>query len=329
MNGVSGARVEGDDVQALVQGRQRRRVARPEAATRASDVPVGQVVDVRREQRPGALGVEALHRRGHLHHHPVRSRERPAVQGRPVGDLGGRVAGSPVGRAGVEHLEGDRVPVGQQDLADGLLDGVVPDPPRGPRRSAGSHEPADGVGSVLVHQRDRLEDVAEVLGHLAAVLGQDVAQAEHVLVRRLVEDQRPDGHQRVEPAAGLVDRLADEVGRVGLLEHRRGALDVRVAPLRERHRPGVEPRVDHLGHAGRRVCPAGGAGEGHARPRRDGAGPARTGRCRSARRARHGSRHRSGGPRRRPRSGAAYPSSACGRAPSRCCSRASRRSDRA
>ena len=32
------------------------------------------------------------------------------------------------------------------------------------------------VGAVLVHQRHRLEDVAEVLGHLAAVLGEDVTR---------------------------------------------------------------------------------------------------------------------------------------------------------
>ncbi len=88
-----------------------------------------------------------------------------------------------------------------------------------------------------------------MLGHLPAVLGQDVAQAQHVPVGRLVEDQGADRHQRVEPAAGLVDGLADEVGGVGLLEPLRGSGHVGVAPLREGHGPGVEPGVDHLGHS--------------------------------------------------------------------------------
>ena len=56
-----------------------------------------------------------------------------------------------------------------------------------------------------------------------------------------------DRQQRVEPAAGLVQRLADEVGREALLE----VLEVMVrrAELGERHRARVKPDVDHLGHA--------------------------------------------------------------------------------
>ncbi len=112
-----------------------------------------------------------------------------------------------------------------------------------------------------VHERDGLQGVAQVLGHLAAVLGEDVAEADHVLVRRLVEDQGADRHQRVEPAAGLVDGLADELRRVAGLE---GLLVlVRVAPLRERHRTRVVPGVDDLGHArGRPAAPVLRAGEG-------------------------------------------------------------------
>ncbi len=73
-------------------------------------------------------------------------------------------------------------------------------------------------------------------------------EAEHVAVRRLVEHQRADRHQGVEPAAGLVDRLADEVRRVGLRQLLGGAGRVRVAELREGHRAGVVPAVDDLGH---------------------------------------------------------------------------------
>ncbi len=131
-----------------------------------------------------------------------------------------------------------------------------------PGRAAGRHEPAHRVGAVLVHQRDRLQDVAQVLGHLAAVLGEDVAEADHVLVGRLVEDQGANRHQRVEPAAGLVDGLGDELRRVPALEQL--LVLVRVAPLRERHRTRVVPGVDDLRHAHRFEGAAlVGAGEGH------------------------------------------------------------------
>ena len=60
--------------------------------------------------------------------------------------------------------------------------------------------------------------------------------------------------QRVEPAARLVDRLADEVGRelaVELVLVLEG-----VVPLRVGHRPAVEPGVGDLGHA-LHLAPAG------------------------------------------------------------------------
>src|SRR5690606_9789467 len=51
----------------------------------------------------------------------------------------------------------------------------------------------------------------------------------------------------VEPASRLVDRLADEIGRE--LAFELVAALMRIAPLRERHRAGVVPAVDHIGHA--------------------------------------------------------------------------------
>ena len=67
-------------------------------------------------------------------------------------------------------------------------------------------------------------------------------------IGRLVEQQRAERHQRVEPAAGLVERFGDEIGRVIFLKL---FLVLKwVVPLGERHRPGVEPAVDDLADAG-------------------------------------------------------------------------------
>src|SRR5438270_10187604 len=85
-----------------------------------------------------------------------------------------------------------------------------------------------------------------MLAHLAALLVEDVAETEHGFVRRPVEHQRADRHQRVEPSARLVDRLTDELRGITALE----LLSVAMwrSPLREGHRARVVPAVDDLRH---------------------------------------------------------------------------------
>ena len=70
-----------------------------------------------------------------------------------------------------------------------------------------------GSAPRVVEDLPRVDDVAHALGHLAAVGVDDVPEAQHVAVGGGPPHQRVDGQQRVEPAPGLVDGLADEVGR--------------------------------------------------------------------------------------------------------------------
>ena len=113
---------------------------------------------------------------------------------------------------------------------------------------------------MAVDDLPRRDDVAERLRHLLALGIGDVPEAQHRLVGRAVEQQRRDRDQRVEPAARLVDRLADVVRGVALLEQVL-VLERRVV-LGERHAARVEPDVDHLGHAAHRLAAV------PARPRR-------------------------------------------------------------
>ena len=87
-----------------------------------------------------------------------------------------------------------------------------------------------------------------MLAHLATFGVEDVTEAHHVAVRVASRDQGAHGHERVEPSAGLVDGFTDEICGIRLLE----VLDVvcRVAELREWHRAGVVPAIDHLGNPG-------------------------------------------------------------------------------
>ena len=81
----------------------------------------------------------------------------------------------------------------------------------------GEQVPAQGVGPLLVEQRPGIDHVAHVFGHLAAFAVQDVAQAKYVAVAGVPGQQSAYGQQAVEPAAGLVDGLADKVRRRALL----------------------------------------------------------------------------------------------------------------
>ena len=123
--------------------------------------------------------------------------------------------------------------------------------------------------------RPRVRDVAAALRHLLAVLVQEQREADDVAVRRAVEHERVDREQGVEPAAGLVDRLADEVGgeaaleRVLVLErvvqrrggHRARSRTTRRAPAR----PATPGRRRTPGSRARRRRRTAGAGPGRSR----------------------------------------------------------------
>ena len=236
----------GDRYQAGVQRAERGRVAVPEAGARAPHVPVRQLVDERRDRLAGARGVVGVEPLANGLRGRVQARERPAVE------IGGRRRGlGHVVDVRVEHVEAVRVPELEQELAHGLADHVDRERVAVPRELR-EEVPAEGVRAVLVDHVPRHDDVAQRLRHLLALGVGDVAGHQAGPVRRAVEQQRRDRQQRVEPAARLVDRLADVVGREARLEVL--LVLVRRVPLRERHRAGVEPDVDHLGHAAQRLA---------------------------------------------------------------------------
>ncbi len=112
---------------------------------------------------------------------------------------------------------------------------------------------------MLVEHGERLNHVAHPFAHLAAFLVQNQAQADDVLVRRLACQQGGQRVQAVEPATGLVDRLANVVGgepSVGLYR----VVVEGVMPLGKWHRTRVEPGVHDLWNAvhgaGAAVCGA-------------------------------------------------------------------------
>ena len=76
------------------------------------------------------------------------------------------------------------VPQRQQELPHDLVEDLVADAARGPRRAVREHEPAQRVGALAVERLPRVEDVAERLRHLAAVGVDEVARGTRRCGRR-------------------------------------------------------------------------------------------------------------------------------------------------
>ena len=182
----------------------------------------------------------------HFGGQPGHSRQDPAVERAAIGDRGSRLGGLPAGLTGVRDEERVDVPQHQQPPAR-LVRGVPAevDVVLGP--GVGEH-PAHHVRAHPLGGLVELDGVAPALVHLTAVFAVDQRIPEQRLERRLAAQHRAHGQQRVEPVAELAgEALGHEVGREPALPE----LGVfTVVQGRERHDPGVQPRVAHVSDAG-------------------------------------------------------------------------------
>ena len=214
----------------------------PEAAAAAADVPVRELVDELLECLGGFRHAVVREVVVDILDHRVEAREAPLVHDRQLIVVERVLRRIEVVDVGVEHEERVRVPERAHELALAFLDGIVVEAVRQPRCAVLVEIPADGVSAVLLQCLHRIDGIALRLRHLAAFLVLDVAEDDDIAVRCLVEEQRRDGDERVEPAARLVDSLRDEVRREALLEDL--LVVERIMPLCKRHGPRVKPAVD-------------------------------------------------------------------------------------
>ena len=241
---------------ALGVGRRAPGTGVPEAFPAPPDVPVGEHVDELAHALAGAGNVIDIELGGGAFDQLVELGEQIAVE--RVGRRGRPLRGIPlptIHGVGVEGEEVPRVPQRHEHLADALADALLGDDQVAAPQDARVHEePAHRVGPVAVEHLVDVGVVAQRLAHLLAVVAEDDAVADDRLERRPVEQGRREDVQGVEPAARLADVLDDEVAGEVVLEPV-GVLEG-VVDLRERHRAGVEPHVEHVLHAAHRGRPA-------------------------------------------------------------------------
>ena len=115
---------------------------------------------------------------------------------------------------------------------------------RQPRRTVLVEVPADGIGAMLTKCLHGVNGIALGLAHLAAVLILYMTEHDDILIWCFIKKQRGNGNQRIEPAAGLVNGLGDEISRETLLKN--FLVLKRIMPLGKRHGTGVEPAVDNF-----------------------------------------------------------------------------------
>ena len=218
----------------------------PEPPAVAPHVPVAELVHEGLDRPPRREHVVPFQRLRRLRHRAVQQRQRPAVDLRALGE-GDVIRQIDAVELRVHHEERIGVPPGVDEPGGDVAHELHGDALLHLRRDPARQIPAQGVRADVVEDVVGVDDVALRLRHLPAVLVHDVGEADAVAVRHAVRHQRGDRVQGVEPAAGLVDGLADVVGGKAALEEvpvLEGVVELRVG-----HRPRIEPAVDDLRHA--------------------------------------------------------------------------------
>ena len=219
-------------------------LALPESPAAASDVPVVQVVDEAQEKLADGLHVIGLEGRRDVVDELVRLADDPPVQ--RIDQITERRLPRLIAvDVGVCDEEAVCIPQRQHEELDDVLDVVVAELQiLGLHHLGVQQREAERIRAVLCNDLHRVGVVVQALGHLLAVLGQDDSGDHAVEERGLVEQSCGDDRKRIEPTAGLVQTLVDEVGGEMGLE----ALLVLegIVHLGVGHRAGLEPAVQDV-----------------------------------------------------------------------------------
>ena len=216
----------------------------PEAAAAAADVPVGQVVNKCLQSLAGFRNLIGCHVRIHLFDGGVQAGKDPFVNNRKLIVLKLVVIRVKVVNICIQHVERIGVPKRAEESSLSFHNGLAIETARQPRSGVDDEIPADRVSAVLSQSFHRIDGIALGLAHLLTVLILYEAENDNVLEARLMENERRDRMQRIEPSACLVDSLGNEACRELCLKEL--LILERIMMLCERHGAGVEPAVDNF-----------------------------------------------------------------------------------
>ena len=209
-------------VQTLVQRQVGRlfvgaRFAFPESAPIAPDIPVTELVDEGLYRLSGTARIVGIHRLRDGVDGVMGQGQCPAVNLRTIRERDVVIEVDLI-KGGVQGEKPVGVPQRVDERARHLTHDINGDSFLALRCQSGKKIPSQRIRADMIKDVVGVDDVANRLGHLLAVLVHNMAQADTVAVSHAVRDECGNRMQAVEPAAGLVDCLADVVGREVLSE---------------------------------------------------------------------------------------------------------------
>ena len=219
----------------------------PEAAAAAADIPVGQVFNKLDERADGLLKIVIVHRVRNLGDQSLHRGDDPPVEYvLRLGESDFLVMEAVDVRVSYEERIG--VPPRNEQIAHQLLYAVFGELKR-LRLDDGriNHIKTDRVGAVRVEHQIGIGIVLETLRHLLAVFSENKPVNNDVLIGRLVEKTGSENHERIEPAARLIETLGDEVRRKELVDTLPACIFPHIMLLGIGHRAGLEPAVENFG----------------------------------------------------------------------------------
>ena len=123
-----------------------------------------------------------------------------------------------------------------------------------PRRGVGNHVPTHGICAESADAVEGVDDIAQTLRHLDAVLVEHKTIGNHSLVSHRVEHHRGNGMEREEPSTRLVNTFGNEIGRVGGAFVNQFLVFKRVVNLCVWHGTGIKPHVDEVEFASEHIA---------------------------------------------------------------------------
>ena len=221
----------------------------PEAAARAANEPVGEVVDEREDAGESFREIVFVHAGDDFSLELVEAGDNPTVEGvLELGEASLVELGFPMA-LGVEAVNGgvsgkEIIDVPNHAEFSGDIGDIFVEEGEvfASGDGAGEEEEAERVGGEFVHEFVRVGVVAERFGHFAAVVAGEGAGDDDVFVGVFAKEGGVDDMDVIEPGTDLADVFDDEVGRVVLFEF--GLVFEGVVELGEGHGAGLKPAVE-------------------------------------------------------------------------------------
>ena len=235
-------------------------LALPKAVAAQANIPVAHALDKVLNRSGGVDGVIVFKGVSDRLNQLMQFGQQPAVKQAAVLRRRRCSGRRPAIDVGVSHKETVGVPKRRPELLDDFIDQLLGETARLARRARRIEIPAKGIGAVLVDHRPRVNGVSLAFGHFLPMLIEDMPQRNDIFIGDRFKEHGGDGMKTVEPAARLIDGLADVIGWMLLLKT--FAVLARIGPLRDLHGAAVEPDIDDLWHAPHSAALAIGVGKG-------------------------------------------------------------------